>query len=118
METLATMLYCLSVIFHLIALVLGFMTLAKHGSQFRNSSPLHVLKSNTEQKYWTIAFSTIANLIIIVALLPYAYSGIGYLSPAHEFCFSVYHSLAGFVMVLWHGITLNEMNASKEAPNV
>ncbi len=111
MGTVAQILYFLSVGFHVIALILGFVTLARHGDSFRSSCPKKILTSRTEQKYWTIAFSTIANCIIIVALYPYAVSGIGFLTAAHEFCFSVYHSLAGFVMVLWRGITLSEMDA-------
>lgn len=104
-------LYLVSICLHLTAMVIGLVTMAKHGELFRECKPGSILTCNVEQKYWTLALSTICNGIILMALPQYITNNIGFMPAKQEVQFALYHVMNGSVMVLWHTIMLVKLNA-------
>lgn len=104
-----TILYCFAVASHALALGIGLRILSRFEPAFQQSRPHHLLTSGVEQKYWTIALSTVTNVLEIGALVPYIQSGIGYLPAGHEAVFATFHALTGLTVILWHSLTYREM---------
>lgn len=100
--------YMISIILHLVAFVIGLVTIGRFGYLFRESSPKKVLHDPIEQKYWIIAFSSIGNLIVVVALFRYQ-KMIGFMPDFDELLFTGYHLFSGLLVVFWHYLTFCEL---------
>lgn len=95
--------YWSAVIFHTIALIMGFGVIMMHGKQFKASSPKLFFKSPIEWIYLVTVASTIGNMLIISALYNYIREGhLGYLPSKREFLFAFYHALEGITVMGWH----------------
>lgn len=95
--------YWSAVFFHSISLVLGFSVIAIHQNRFQSSRVTKLLKSPVEAIYILTVFSTIANMLITLALFKYLQEGhLGFLPSKQEFIFAFYHALEGLCMIGWH----------------
>lgn len=95
--------YWSAVVFHCISLVMGFSVIAVHQHRFQASRVTRLLKSPVEAIYILTVVSTIANMLIVLALFRYLMDGhLGFLPSKQEFIFAFYHALEGLCMIGWH----------------
>lgn len=108
-----TLLYMLSFLAHFSAIIYGVKAVGAGEHLFVNSSPFSILTSRVEQKYWTVCFGLISNLIFVSILPLYmvadTYYAIGWLNIP----FAIFHCFDGGITFIWHRLTYLDIISGK-----
>jgi len=83
---------------HLLALVLGFISLHRYSRVWTNP-----IWGDVDYDYIALAISICMNVLIIGLLFSYATSAPpAHLNPTYDLLFALYHTATGLIVAYWH----------------